>query len=72
LGKTVSGKNMIRALKKLGFEEMYFEGSHAHLRKESIKVTIPCHGNEDLKIGTLNNILKTAKVTFQQIKDLIK
>jgi len=71
LGKTISGKNMIRALKKYGYKELYTEGSHTHLRMGEIKITIPAHGNKELKTGTMNNILKTVGLSFEKIKKLI-
>jgi predicted RNA binding protein YcfA (HicA-like mRNA interferase family) len=46
-------------------------GSHTHLRMGEIKVTIPTHGNKELKIGTMNNILKIVGLSFEKIKEFI-
>lgn len=56
----VSGKDMVRFLQAQGFELRRVRGSHHILVKESLHVPVPVHRNEDLKIGTLRNILRLA------------
>ena len=61
----VSGQETIRALEKLGFEQVRQRGSHAILRKRTpegaIGCVVPLH--RELAIGTLRGILKQARVT---------
>jgi predicted RNA binding protein YcfA (HicA-like mRNA interferase family) len=55
---------IIRILKKDGWFEVTQKGSHVqfkHLIKTG-KVTVPYHGKEELALGTLNSILKQAKL----------
>ena len=55
----VSGRDLIKFLKKLGYEVVRQRGSHVRLRKETESgihnITIPYH--EEIAKGTLNAIL---------------
>ena len=55
----VSGKDLIKFLKKLGYEVVRQRGSHVRLRKETENgihnITIPYH--DEIAKGTLNAIL---------------
>lgn len=61
-------KDVIRALKKLGFEEIRSSGGHIHLRKENKLVTVPFH-NRELRIKTLKSIIKQADITTDALKN---
>jgi predicted RNA binding protein YcfA (HicA-like mRNA interferase family) len=54
----MSGKEVIAAMKKIGWVVDRIEGSHHIMEKGGISVTVPVHGNKDLPTGTLNAILK--------------
>ena len=70
----VSGKNLIRALRKYGFWVERQKGDHVRLKYKSIdktlKLTVPLH--DPLKKGTLNKILKDAGISVEEIKTLLK
>ena len=55
----VSGKEVIKALSKIGFKHVRTKGSHAILNKETDKgkVTIPVPLHKELAKGTLKSIL---------------
>ena len=59
LPRDLSGRDLIRRLKRFGYEPTRQVGSHIRLqssrRGQSHSVTIPDHDN--LRIGTLNSIL---------------
>jgi predicted RNA binding protein YcfA (HicA-like mRNA interferase family) len=63
--RRVSGQETIRALEKLGFVRVRQRGSHVVLKKETpageIGCVVPLH--KELAIGTLQGILKQARVT---------
>lgn len=63
--KSISGKELCKIVKKKGWILRHIEGSHHIFEKEGSVATlsIPVHGNRDLKIGTLKNIMKLAKLT---------
>ena len=56
----LSGKDMVKKLKKSGWELRRIEGSHHQMYKNGIRVTVPVHGNKDLGKGLEDKILKEA------------
>ncbi len=69
----VSSREAIRALERLGFEQVRQTGSHVVMKKETeegkIGCVVPMHG--ELKVGTLSSVLKQAQVTVEEfIKNL--
>ncbi len=67
----ISGKELIKALRKLGFVVTRQKGSHIRLEKntpnKTIKITVPNH--PVLKKGTLNQIIKYAELKSEDIFD---
>ncbi|MBZ0203606.1 MAG: type II toxin-antitoxin system HicA family toxin [Ignavibacteria bacterium] len=63
-------KEVIRVLKKLGFEEERSKGSHVQFYKGKTRVTISVH-NKDLRIGTLLNIIRQSGLTIEEFIKLI-
>jgi predicted RNA binding protein YcfA (HicA-like mRNA interferase family) len=70
----LSGKELIKILKKMGFNRHRIKGSHHILVHEDGRMTtIPVHKNEDISKGLLNKILKEdLKMTLEELNDLIK
>ncbi|HLB71419.1 MAG: type II toxin-antitoxin system HicA family toxin [Candidatus Methanoperedens sp.] len=70
---SISGKEVIKTLKKAGFVVVRQRGSHVRLEKASdgdvIKVTVPLH--TPLKKGTLCRIVKDAGFTTDEFIDLL-
>jgi len=60
----ISGKNLIKLLKKRWFELDRVKWSHYHFLYKGIPVTIPVH-NKDIWRGLLRNILKQAWITHE-------
>jgi predicted RNA binding protein YcfA (HicA-like mRNA interferase family) len=60
----VSGREVIRALEKLGFAVKRQRGSHVILRRGSIGCVVPDH--KELKTGTLNGVLRQAGVSAEE------
>jgi predicted RNA binding protein YcfA (HicA-like mRNA interferase family) len=61
----VNGREVIRALQKLGFRLDRIEGSHHMMVKDGHPRTIPVpvHGSKPLPKGTLRSIIRQAGVT---------
>jgi len=60
--KSISGKSLCRILEKRGWQLRRVKGSHhiyIHPGYEAI-LTVPVHGNRDLKPGTQHKLLKDA------------
>jgi len=63
----LSARNLIRALKKMGFEEVRQSGSHIVLKHADGRIAIvPNH--KEIKKGTLRNgILKPLNISVEQL-----
>jgi predicted RNA binding protein YcfA (HicA-like mRNA interferase family) len=68
----VTAREMIRALRRAGWQVTSQAGSHAHLTHPTkpAKVTVPMHGG-DLKNGTLRSILRQAGITPEELRGLL-
>lgn len=53
-----SGKDMVRFLEKQGFTVIRVRGSHHFMEGGDRRTSVPVHGNQPLKIGTLRSILR--------------
>jgi len=66
--RRISGEEAIRALEKLGFAVVRQRGSHVVLRKDgpsgAVGCVVPLH--RELAIGTLQGILRQAKVAVDE------
>jgi predicted RNA binding protein YcfA (HicA-like mRNA interferase family) len=63
--KSISGKKLCKVLQKNGWLLTRVKGSHYIFTKPNVStiITVPVHGNRDLPIGTLKEILKDAVLT---------
>jgi len=77
----ISAQQLIRVLLKLGFVVIGQRGSHIKLRKNApalslsnvpSRITIIVPNHKALRPGTLNNILKTAGLTQNELKKMMK
>ncbi len=61
----VSGKDAIKAFKKLGFNVARTSASHTIMKKEGhpMHLSIPVHGNKSLHMGLLKGQIALAGVT---------
>ena len=63
-----SGKELVAALGKLGFDVVRVRGSHHFLRHADGRVTVvPVHGKETIGPGLLSKILTDCRVTREEI-----
>jgi predicted RNA binding protein YcfA (HicA-like mRNA interferase family) len=56
----VTGRELIKLLRKHGWQLDRITGSHHIMKKQEKTLTIPAHRNKDIPKGTLNSILKEA------------
>lgn len=66
----ITGKQMIRFLGKQGFVLRRVRGSHHILVKGSLHVPVPVHGKEELRIGTMQSILRMAEIKTEDFERL--
>jgi predicted RNA binding protein YcfA (HicA-like mRNA interferase family) len=67
LPRDLSGEEVCRALKRLGFEFVRQTGSHRHYAKGRLHPCVPMHSS--LKPKTLQSILKQANITIEQLTE---
>ena len=65
-----SGKQMVRFLKQHGFRLVRVRGSHHFFERGAQHTSVPVHGNEPLKIGTLRSILRDISLSPSEFEDL--
>lgn len=69
----LSGKEIIKALAKVGFEIVGQKGSHVRLKKKTKKETritvVPIHS--EVAIGTLHSILRQSGLTKEEFLELL-
>ena len=71
----LSGKDVIKALSKIGFNHVRTKGSHAILNKldeQKGKITIPVPLHKELAKGTLKSIMKQADLSLEGLLKLCK
>jgi predicted RNA binding protein YcfA (HicA-like mRNA interferase family) len=60
----ISGAEVIRALRRLGFEQIRQSGSHVILRRDSKGCVVPLHA--EIKVGTLAGVLRQAEISTEE------
>ena len=60
----LSGREVIRALERIGFSQSRQRGSHLTLRRDTKVCVAPLH--KEIAIGTLTGILRQASVTIDE------
>lgn len=63
---------MLKFLQRQGFSIVRIKGSHHILAKDTCTVVVPVHGNQTLKIGTLNTILESSGIQKEEFTRLWK
>ena len=60
--KSVSGKDFAKVLERHGWSLLRVQGSHHIYGKtgSDIRLSVPIHGNQTIKIGLLKHLMKMA------------
>jgi len=69
-----TGKDVVRALERAGFIIDRVVGSHqvmAHPSDPKRTVSVPVHGNKDLKRGTLRAIIRQSGFSVDEFDDFL-
>ena len=61
--KSISPKEVRTNIRKKGWKLVRIKGSHHRYQKDNMSISIPIHGNQDLKIGLLKSVMKQANLT---------
>jgi predicted RNA binding protein YcfA (HicA-like mRNA interferase family) len=67
--KSVSGKHFARILENRGWQLVRINGSHHVYMQQGnpVRISLPVHGNDDLKIGLLKHFMKIANITEEDL-----
>jgi predicted RNA binding protein YcfA (HicA-like mRNA interferase family) len=69
---SLTGRQVIRALRNAGFEVIRIKGSHHFLRHADGRTTIvPVHAGETIGPGLKSKILRDTELTRSEFRDLI-
>lgn len=69
----ISGRELCKILRKIGYKNDHQTGSHIILRNENApyrRLTVPNH--KEIKKGTLRTVLRQTGLTADELKDLMK
>ncbi len=63
--KSVSGKDFARVIERHGWQLLRVQGSHHIYGKagSTVRISVPIHGNQALKIGLLRHLMKQANIS---------
>jgi predicted RNA binding protein YcfA (HicA-like mRNA interferase family) len=69
----VSGRQLVRALKRAGFIQLRQKGSHVSMEKRSAngywRTVVPLH--REIRPGTLSDILNQSGLTKEELAELL-
>ena len=67
--KAISGKDLARLLERCGWELLRVNGSHHIYGKlgSVVRLSVPIHGNQMLKLGLQRHLLKLAEITENEL-----
>ena len=63
--KSLSGKELAKVLEKHGWKLLRVQSSHHIYGKQgsNVRLSVPVHGNQTLKIGLLKHLMKLADLS---------
>jgi len=67
--KSITGRELAKALEKLGWSLLRVQGSHHIYGKtgSNVRLSVPIHGHKPLKIGLLHHLLKAASLSEEDV-----
>ena len=69
---SVTGKDLLAALKKAGFDVVRIKGSHHFLRHMDGRATVvPIHSGETIGPGLLSKILRDCELSREALAELL-
>jgi predicted RNA binding protein YcfA (HicA-like mRNA interferase family) len=69
----ITGRDLVRALGRLGWVVVVQRGSHAQLKhpERSGRVTVPLHAGETIGPGLLRSVLNQAGITAEELRSVL-
>jgi predicted RNA binding protein YcfA (HicA-like mRNA interferase family) len=68
----VTGKHLIKVLKKMGFEVVRTKGSHKFIQHPDGRCTVvPVHSGETIGRGLMAQVMRDCEMTLEEVKKLL-
>lgn len=68
--QSLTGKQLLLALQRLGFETVRIKGSHHFLRhSDGRKTVVPVHSGESIGPGLLGSILRQVQISRDELSE---
>ena len=58
-----TGREVLQFLERRGFMVVRVHGSHHVVRRGDLRTTVPVHGSQNLRVGTLRGILRDIEMS---------
>jgi predicted RNA binding protein YcfA (HicA-like mRNA interferase family) len=71
VSKTFSGKDVIKALRRIGYVVDHQRGSHIFMHNPFEKKSVIIPNHKEIKVGTLHNILKKTGLNIDKLRELL-
>ncbi|MHB1709634.1 MAG: type II toxin-antitoxin system HicA family toxin [Thermoplasmataceae archaeon] len=68
----ISGRDFIKVLNKLGFQEKRQKGSHIILIREKDQLSISVPNHKELDRGTMNSLMKSVGLSREELIKLLR
>ncbi len=68
----ITGREMVRFLEGEGFVIVRIRGSHHFMQREELRTSVPVHGKQNMKIGTLRSILRDIQMSPTEFEEKLK
>jgi predicted RNA binding protein YcfA (HicA-like mRNA interferase family) len=69
---SITGRRLVNALRKLGFDVIRHKGSHHFLRHPDGRCTVvPVHRGETIGRGLLAQILRDCEITVEELQEIL-
>jgi predicted RNA binding protein YcfA (HicA-like mRNA interferase family) len=68
----ISGRDFIKVLKKIGFEEARQKGSHIILTRDRDQLSVSVPDHSELDRGTLNSLMKSIGLSREELIRLLR
>jgi predicted RNA binding protein YcfA (HicA-like mRNA interferase family) len=69
MSKVFSGKELVKALHRIGFVVDHQRGSHIFLHNPEKNISLIVPNHREIRKGTLNSIIKKSGITIEKLKN---
>ncbi|HOG15480.1 MAG TPA: type II toxin-antitoxin system HicA family toxin [Candidatus Absconditabacterales bacterium] len=66
----INARELVKKLRKLGFEGPYVGGKHMFMMKDGYRVPFPNHGGKDISRGVVNCIIEYIGISVDERNSL--